>query len=207
MELVLASRSRYRARMLAEAGIAATVDPADVDERAFDDLLSSDGPETLALELARRKALAVAPRHPGALVLGADQVGVLPTPGGPRLLTQQPDPDHAVAQLLSLSGTTHRLVNGLVLLDTANRREFTGTDVQEVTFRSLTEPEVRRYVDRFRPWDTAGSYRLEDQEDMPPGEGFVTSVVGEDPSGVLGLPLPLLRRLLSRTDPSAPQDP
>lgn len=207
MELVLASRSRYRAQMLEEAGIPAAIDPADVDERALDHLLVESGPEVLALELARRKALAVAPRHPDALVIGADQVGVVVTPDGVRLLTQQHDVEGAVAQLLALSGTTHRLVNGLVLLDVRGRREVTGTDVQEVTFRNLSEAEARRYVERFRPWDTAGSYRLEDQDVMGPGEGFVTSVEGEDPSGVLGLPLPLLRRLLSRTGWSVPPVP
>ncbi|MFZ4517871.1 MAG: Maf family protein [Microthrixaceae bacterium] len=199
MDLVLASRSRYRAQLLADAGIPVAIDPADVDERALDHLLTDAGAEALALELARRKAAVVAPRHPGALVIAADQVGVLDTPDGPRLLTQQPDPDGAVEQLLALSGTTHRLVNGLVVLDAERGNEVSGTDVQEVTFRTLTEAEARQYVERFRPWDTAGSYRLEDQDAMAPGEGFVTSVVGEDPSGVLGLPLPLLRRLLSRT--------
>ena len=116
---------------------------------------------------------------------------------GPELLTKQPTAEGAVAQLLAMSGRTHRLVNGLVVVDTATDRAVTGVDVQRVTFRAVDEREVRDYVDRFRPFDTAGSYRLEDQDRMSPGRGFVVGIEGEDPSGVLGLPLPLLDRLLA----------
>jgi septum formation protein len=131
-------------------------------------------------------------------VVAGDQVGVLDTPGGPVMLTKQPTVDGAVAQLLAMSGTTHRLVNGLVALDTATGAVVSGVDVQVVTFRTLGSDEALEYVERFEPFDTAGSYRLEDQDALGPGRGFVVSVVGEDPSGVVGLPLPLLRRLLDR---------
>jgi septum formation protein len=196
--LVLASGSRYRARLLAEHGWTVTVDPPDVDERAADHLLGELGPEGLALELARRKLAAVAPRHPGEVVVAADQVGVLGEGPGARMLTKAADPQAAVAQLLALGGTQHRLLNGLVVADTRTGAVAEGVDVQVVTMRPLSESEVRDYVARFEPFDTAGSYRLEDGGAMGPGGAFVTGVVGEDPSGVLGLPLPLLRRLLAR---------
>ncbi|MCZ7628497.1 MAG: Maf family protein [Microthrixaceae bacterium] len=76
-ELVLASGSPYRARMLSDAGYKLVIDPPDVDERAADHLLDSLGPGGLAMELARRKAVAVAPRHRGSTVLAGDQVGVV----------------------------------------------------------------------------------------------------------------------------------
>lgn len=195
---MLASGSRYRAALLAEAGLEAEVDPPGIDERALDDGFLALGPEAFALDLARRKAEAVAPRHPGAVVIAGDQVGVLDTAAGPVMLTKQPTLDGAVEQLLSMSATTHRLVNGLVVLDTTRGTSAAGVDVQEVTFRTLTRAEVADYVGRFEPFDTAGSYRLEDQDALGPGRGFVVSVVGEDPSGVVGLPLPLLRRLLDQ---------
>lgn len=112
------------------------------------------------------------------------------------MLTKAADPEAAVAQLLALGGTRHRLVNGVVVADTRTGATAEGVDVQVVTMRPLSEAEVRDYVDRFEPFDTAGSYRLEDDEAMGPGGAFVTAVEGEDPSGVLGLPLPLLDRLL-----------
>ena len=194
MDLLLASSSRYRAEVLAAAGFRVTSEAPDVDERSLDHWLAERGAEALALELARRKLASVQRRvTTTSLILAADQVGVLPTGRGPVLLTKSDGVEAAVAQLRALSGTTHRLVNGLVLAHGA--RVASGVDVVEVTFRDLDEEEVRAYVERFEPFDTAGSYRLEDDDraERPP---FVVAVRGEDPSGVLGLPLPLLRRLL-----------
>ena len=199
--IVLASGSPYRARLLADAGYEAEVDPPDVDERSLDEGFARLGPEGHALDLARRKAHAVAPRHPGRTVVAADQVGVLDGDGGaPVMLTKQPTAEGAVAQLLALSGTTHRLVNGVVVI-VPDGNEAAGVDVQVVTMRTVGVDEARAYVERFRPFDTAGSYRLEDQDGMPDGLGFVSSVRGEDPSCVVGLPIPLLRRLLAEVSP------
>jgi septum formation protein len=204
--VVLASSSRFRASMLAAAGIEAFVDPPEVDERAWDDQLGVLGPDGLALELADRKAAAVAPRHADALVVAGDQVGVVRAGGAERLLTKQPLADGAVEQLMTMSGTTHELVNGLVVLDTATGRRASGVDRQLVTMRRFTRGEASAYVERFTPYDSSGSYRLEDQEQMAPLEPFVTEVRGEHDSGVLGLPLPLLGRLLSELGEPAALD-
>ena len=199
--IVLASGSRYRARLLADAGIPAEVDPPVVDERSFDGRLDELGPDGLAVELALLKGRDVLPRHPGRLVVAADQGGVLRGADGRlALLTKQPTPAGAVAQLMAMSGTTHHLVNGVVVL-TPEGTFHTGVDVQVVTMRPYTEAAARAYVERFEPWDTSGSYRLEDGEVLErehgPGAALVSSVTGEDPSGVVGLPIPLLRRLLA----------
>lgn len=194
--IVLASGSRYRAGVLRDAGWDVEVDPPDVDERAADGLLDEVGPEGLALELARRKLADVAPRHPGRVVLAADQVGVLTTGTGHTMLTKQEDPDAAVEQLWSMSGTTHRLVNGVVVSNDGGGTVVEGVDVNEVTMRRFSRDEAAEYVQRFRPFDTSGSYRLEDGELMAPLAPFVVGVVGQHPSGVVGLPLPLLERLI-----------
>jgi len=201
--LVLASGSRYRAAMLAGSGVRVSVDPPDIDERSADGLLHDVGPDGLALELARRKAAAVVARHPGAWVIAADQVGVLgqdrtgASETTVRMLTKQPDVTTASAQLMAMSGTEHRLVNGLVVLDADSGRRAEGVDVQRVRMRSFSVEEARSYVERFEPFDCSGSYRLEDQEEMDPSQRLVTEVVGEHDSGVLGLPLPLLGRLFA----------
>lgn len=206
--LVLASGSPYRARILEEAGYDVTVDPPRVDERELDHLFESD-PFDLAVHLAHLKARDVARRHPRSLVLAGDQVGVLDGAGGPLQLTKQPDEAAAVAQLMVMSGTIHRLVNALVLVRTDAhghiRQSAWGTDEQVVTMRAFDESEARAYVRRFEPYDSAGSYRLEDSEKMASDEAFVTDVVGEDPSGVLGMPLPLLGRLLTRVGERPPE--
>lgn len=201
VRLVLASGSTYRASVLADAGYEVVVDPPEVDERSYDELWVSEGPAALASVLAGAKADAVSGRHPDSLVLAADQVGVLDTVDGPVMLTKRPTVDGAVEQLLAMSGTTHRLVNALVILDTATGDAVSGVDVQTVTMRPFVEAEALEYVERFEPFDTAGSYRLEDGATMAPLEPFVAAVVGEHDSGVLGMPLPLLGRLLARVDP------
>ena len=183
--------------MLAQAGIHVIVDPPELDERALDHLFDELGAEGFALELARRKAAVVVARHPDAMVIAGDQVGVLDTSSGLRQLNKQPDEDGATAQLMTMSGTTHRLVNGIVVVHVRSGRAIEGIDEQRVTMRPFTEPEARSYVRRFEPFDSGGSYRLEDQLEMEDGEGFVVQVEGEHDSGVRGLPLPLVRRMLT----------
>lgn len=197
---MLASGSRYRREVLERAGYAVEVDPPQVDERSFDHLLRERGPDELASELARRKCLDVAHRHRGAVVLAGDQVGVLERPDGPVLLSKTPDHDSAVSQLLSMSGTVHRLHSALAVAVGPDGPMVAGVDVATVTMRDFDRDAAARYVERFAPHDTAGSYRLEDQEEMEPQDRLVVSVEVEHPSGVMGLPLPLLARLLDRLD-------
>jgi len=199
--IVLASGSRYRAELLASFGIRAVIDPPDVDERIFDVRLDELGPDGLSVALALLKADDVAPRHRGRFVVAADQVGVIErAPGAAVLLTKQPDVEAAVSQLMVMSGTRHHLVNGVAVVGPSGV-VTTGVDVQVVTMRAFTEAEARDYVVRFEPFDTSGSYRLEDGEALErlhgAGAALVESVTGEDPSGVLGMPMPLLRRMLA----------
>ena len=96
-----------------------------------------------------------------------------------------------------MSGQTHRLVNGLVVFDTARAASVEGVDVVKVTMRAFDRTEAESYVERFRPFDVCGSYRLEDDRVMEPDERLLKSIEAEDLSGVLGMPIPLLRRLLA----------
>lgn len=110
MTLVLASASAARAALLAQAGVAFTTDPADLDEASIAAAVKGD-PESLARELARCKALAVSARHPGRLVLGADSV--LDFQG--RSIAKSPDLTAARALLEELAGREHRLVSAVCL--------------------------------------------------------------------------------------------
>lgn len=197
---MLASGSRYRAQLLADAGIPVEVMAPDVDERALDHRLDAVGPDGLAVELALLKAASVASRCAGRIVVAADQVGVLAEPSGRwRMLTQKSEPAAAVEQLTALSGRRHHLLNGVVVLDEAGDAHI-GIDVQVVQMRRFGRTVAESYVEHFEPFDTSGSYRLEDGEaferDAGPGSALVEWVRGEHASGVLGLPLPLLGRLL-----------
>lgn len=172
-------------------GVDYVVAAPDVDERALDHRFAELGAEGYVLELARAKARAVVDRHPDALIIGGDQAAVLTLDGVDTLLHQPGGRGRAIEQLMEMSGTTHRLVNGLVVVDAGVGVEHHEVDVHTITMRRYTRAEATTYVDRFEPYDCAGGYRLEDEADL------VESVSGEDRSGVIGLPLPSLRRLLA----------
>lgn len=191
--LILASASRYRARVLRNAGYDLEVRRPSFDEAANRAPLLGVDPLRYALELATGKADSV-PLGRGEVLVAADQVGVLDTPAGPVELTQQPDVESAVAQLCAMSGTTHRLVNAVVArrLDPVDRTVRTrhAFDVHRVSMASFDAAAARAYVERFRPFDTAGSYRIEDDA------GLVADIDGSGDDGVTGMPLATLRRLL-----------
>jgi len=189
--LVLASTSRYRAALLARLGVPFEQAPSHVDERAHDGRWDSDGPVEYALGLARAKARAVSERRRDAWVLGADQLGVLEVLGRAVRLDQPGTPERNVEQLMALSGRTHELVGGIVLLDAASGAEQTHVDRHRLTMRAFTRSEAEAYVARCAPVDCAGGYRIEDA-----GIALFERIAGDDPTGIEGLPLMAVSRML-----------
>lgn len=178
--------------MLERLGVPFTQASPDVDERAFDGLLGELGPEGLALRLARAKADSLAREGGGRQLLCADQVGVLEVAGEPpRLLHKPGDEDACVAQLMALSGRTHALVNGIVLLDEDSGTARELVDRQELTMRPFDEAEARAYVQLRKPLDSAGGYRIEDE-----GVRLFERIRSDDHTGIIGLPLLATARLL-----------
>jgi septum formation protein len=197
--LVLASTSPYRRALLEGAGIAHTVVAPDFDERALDHELARLGAEALAIEIARGKARSVVVDD-GTVVLAADQLAVLEQDdGSSRLLTKPGTTDRAVDQLVAMAGRTHRLVNGLVLRDPSTDSEWAMSDVHRVTMRPYDRDDAVAYVERFRPLDCVGAYRLEDDADL------IESVDGSGRSGVIGLPLDAVRDLLELAGVTPPE--
>lgn len=111
--LILASKSEARRAMLAAAGIAVDLVPADINERALDARWVAKGqsPAEIARLLAEEKASAVSRRHPAAHVIGADQTLAL----GPRRFSKPETLDAARAHLEALRGRTHHLHSGVAL--------------------------------------------------------------------------------------------
>lgn len=188
---MLASTSRYRAALLARLGVAFEQAAPGVDERAFDGLWGTLEPAEYALTLARAKARAVAGARPDALVLAGDQVGVLPDAEGTLRLDQPGTPERNVDQLMRMAGRTHELVSGIVLLDAASGEEAAHIDRQRLTMRAFTRAEAEAYVARCAPLDCAGGYRVEDA-----GIALFERITGEDPTGIEGLPLIAVARML-----------
>ncbi len=148
-------------------------------------------PGAHALRLANVKASSVreqAPAH--ALILAADQLAV----SGGALLHQPGNAERAVEQLTSLSGTSHQLVNGIVLLDLDTESTWERIDVHQITMRDFSRDEAAAYVELFEPFDCAGSYRIEDDSDL------IANVVGSGDDGVIGLPITIVREMLAEAN-------
>ncbi|MFD5784982.1 Maf family protein [Streptomyces sp. NPDC126933] len=183
--LVLASASPARLGLLRQAGLAPEVIVSGVDE----DALSAPTPAELARVLAEAKAVAVAgrPDAAGALVVGCDSV--LELDG--EAFGKPADAEEATARWKSMSGRAGILRTGHCVIDTATGQRASETASTTVTFGSPTDAEIAAYVASGEPLHVAGAFTL-DGRSAP----FVESIDGNH-GNVIGLSLPLLRRLLA----------
>ncbi|MBL8896748.1 MAG: septum formation protein Maf [Planctomycetes bacterium] len=196
--LILASASPRRRELLAAAGFAFDVEPAEIDEdleALFEDGEEGDaedaGPEACVRELAARKALEIWASHPEAWVIGADTLVVRDgvVYGKPE------DRDDAREMLQALSGGWHEVWTGVVLAGPAGAMEELAV-LTKVRFRELASAEIEAYLAVPARWsDKAGAYGIQAE-----GGAFVAELRGSK-SNVIGLPMeelePRLRAALA----------
>lgn len=183
--LVLASASPARLNLLKQAGLDPHVIVSGVDE----DALSAPTPAELALVLAEAKAAAVAAREEaaGSLLIGCDSV--LELDG--QALGKPADAEEATARWKAMRGRAGVLRTGHCVIDTVTGRRASATASTTVRFGEPSDAEVAAYVASGEPLHVAGAFTL-DGLSAP----FVDGIDG-DPGNVIGLSLPLLRRLLA----------
>ncbi|MDQ3288946.1 MAG: Maf family nucleotide pyrophosphatase [Pseudomonadota bacterium] len=180
--LILASTSIYRRELLSRLRLPFSCQRPGTDEAA----LPGETPVALVERLALEKATAVARLHPGAWILGSDQVAELDGIA----LGKPGDPVRAMAQLQSMSGRTVEFRTGVCLLG-GNGCRWQAVDTTTVEFRQLSVGEISRYLAAEQPWDCAGSFKVEGL-----GIGLFEAVRSEDPTALIGLPLIATARLL-----------
>jgi len=180
--LILASTSLYRRELLARLRL-----PFDIQRPGTDETpLPGEAPEALARRLARAKAADVAARHPGAWVIGSDQVAEC----GGRALGKPGGHETATAQLASMSGQAVRFHTGLCLVR-GGEAPLEAIDCTIVRFRELAVAEIERYLHAEQPYDCAGSFKSEGL-----GIGLFEAIENRDPTALIGLPLIATARLL-----------
>jgi septum formation protein len=183
--LVLASTSAYRRALLERLGVPFLCRAPRVDETALKRDAAGLDPRALAERLARAKAESLAGEEPGAAVVGADQLVAFEG----RVFGKPGDARRAVEQLLTFAGRPHELITALAVWSDGQVVEH--TDVTTLWMRPLTRPEAERYVARDRPFDCAGSYKLEEG-----GIALFERIESRDHTAVTGLPLVALTTIL-----------
>jgi septum formation protein len=185
--LILASQSRARQSLLANAGISFEAVPADLDERAVARTAGVLSPGKVAALLAQEKASSVSTRFPGRIVVGADQTLAL----GERLFNKAENRKQASEQLDALAGHTHELHSAVAVVRDG-KLLFDHIAVARMTMRTLSADAIDRYLDAGGQAVTTsvGAYQLEGL-----GVHLFDRIEG-DHFTILGLPLlPLLRFL------------
>ena len=174
--LILASTSPYRRELLLRLRLPFEVRSPDVDEAP----LADERPAALASRLALAKAQAVAAHHPEAIVIGSDQVADLDgTPIG-----KPGSHARAVAQLRSMRGRVVLFHTAVAVVRRATGHVGTALVPVTVAFRSLSDAEIEHYLRAETPYDCAGSAKAEGL-----GIALLESIVSDDPTALIGLPL------------------
>jgi septum formation protein len=179
-KLILASQSRARQTLLANAGIDFDAVPADIDERGVQQASGLSEPGEVAALLAREKSLVVSADRPGRTVVGADQTLAL----GRRLFSKPIDRAEAAEQLRGLAGHSHEL-HSAVAVARDGKILFEAADIARMTMRRLGEADIDAYLDAAGEAVTSsvGAYQLEGL-----GVHLFERIEG-DHFTILGLPL------------------
>jgi septum formation protein len=188
--LILASQSRARQALLANAGINFNAVPAEIEERAVQQASGLSTPGDIAALLAREKAISVSSRQPDRFVVGADQTLAL----GAKLFSKPAGRAQAADQLRALAGRSHEL-HSAVAVARDGKILFEGAAIARMTMRRLGEAEIDAYLDVAGEAVTTsvGAYQLEGL-----GVHLFEHIEG-DHFTILGLPLlPLLGFLRSQ---------
>jgi len=181
--LILASTSRYRRALLERFGLPFSVQAPETDETP----LTGETPLALVERLAIAKARAVAAQHDNAVIIGSDQVAV----HGSEIAGKPGNRENALAQLQAASGTAVSLMTGVAVIDATTGSLQSTVVTYKVWLRQLSHAEIEHYLDREKPWDCAGSVKLEGL-----GIALLERLEGSDPTAIIGLPLIETARML-----------
>ncbi|SEA06819.1 septum formation protein [Desulfuromusa kysingii] len=183
--IILASTSPYRQQLLQQLDLPfIAVAPTFIEE-----IDPNVAPALLVRHLALGKAQSLAETYPDALIIGADQVFV---DQRRRPLGKPGNLQAAFQQLKQMVGRTHSFYTGLTLLDSRSGVVQVDYATYSVTFRQLSDDQIFNYLQREKPFDCAGSFKIEGL-----GIALMEKMSGEDYNSLIGLPLIKLVSMLA----------
>lgn len=189
-QLILASSSRYKISLFERLGIKFTAVSADIDESP----LARELPIELVKRLSEQKALAIATLNIDSWVIGADQVGSVEN----KILEKPGNYENAYQQLQFQSGKSVYFHCGVTLAKQSSNgtiTKITEMSTTEVIFRQLSDTDIKAYLEKEQPYDCAGSFKSEGL-----GISLFDQIKSNDPTCLIGLPLILVRKMLSNQE-------
>jgi septum formation protein len=184
VKIILASQSPRRKELLHLAEIDFEVIVANTDESYPAGLSFAD----TAMYIAKNKALTVAANNINRTILAADTIVVCDN----KIIGKPLDRDDAIAILTTLSGNVHNVITGVCILKNDEQKLF--ADSTTVTFHALTQEQIIFYVDKYKPYDKAGAYAIQEWI----GAVGIKKIEG-DFYNVMGLPI---SRVVASLNPS-----
>jgi septum formation protein len=151
-KLILASGSPRRQQLLKDAGVNFTIKVKDTKEI----YPSTIPPEEVPVFLAQLKAHAFKEEVTDEIILTADTVVIIHG----QILGKPADEEEAIHMLRTLSGNIHEVVTGVCIFSKSKERIF--KDVSEVYFKKLSEEDIFTYVRKYKPFDKAGAYGIQE---------------------------------------------
>ncbi len=183
MNIILASSSPYRRRLLERLNLPFQCIHPQTDETPWPD----EAPANLAARLALAKAESISTLYNDSLIIGSDQVASIEG----SIIGKPGDFDTASAQLRSSSGRQVTFYTAIALISPNRDRQRVHVERFRVQFRTLSDGQIADYLDRERPYDCAGSFKAEGL-----GIALFERLIGDDPTSLEGLPLITLTTLL-----------
>ena len=190
-EIILASQSPRRKQLLEWAEI-----PFEIIIKSTDESFPADLPvDEIPIYIARQKALEVKRyleekndvKYKGKTIVAADTVVVLDS----QIIGKPENRENAIRILTELSGRTHQVITGVVMIH--ERGEAAFSDITLVEFHPLTLQQIEFYVDKYKPYDKAGAYGIQEWI----GVAGIKSING-DFYNVMGLPVSRVLQCLNQ---------
>jgi len=185
--LILASSSPQRKKLLEQIGIEVRIVPPEIDEVRNENVSF----EEWVCQLALAKAENVAKHFRSGIILGVDTIVVL----GDKIFRKPRNDEDAKNMLRELSGTTHKVITGLAIIDILTKNTLVEQVTTEVTMKKLSEAQIAGYVMTKEPLEKAGGLCIQGR-----GAQFIERINGCY-TNVIGLPLAKLTDMLTQLTP------